>query len=71
MTHIVNGHARWSKKARKGQAHNPVKNKGSAHRKAMARLGARIKDHAEMTGRSGWKGNPDGYHKPGSMKVYG
>lgn len=67
---MLNGIPRWSKKARKGQKANPVKNKGSAHRKAMARLGARIGDYARMVDSRDFKAPEGAYHKPGSMKVY-
>lgn len=57
---------------------NPVKKQGPACRKAMAKLGARIKEWADQNnagighwvGRSGPSKRHDGggYHKPGSMQ---
>lgn len=74
----MNNQSRWSKSARKGQSHNPVKNKGKPGRKAAKKLSQRVADFAVMVnqsaahfaGRSGpaKRMDSDGYHCPGSMQ---
>lgn len=58
-----------SKKNRRGQKYNPVKNHGPANRKAAAKLARRKADYVAMTAGWGTKAPPEGsYHRPGSMQ---
>lgn len=57
-----------SKKNRRGQRFNPVKNKGPANRKILQRLHTRLQDYKAMTDRSDFKAPEGAFHRPGSMQ---